>query len=396
MFEVFKLRKTIKIDLLTSTIFVLVLSFYVTASILSLPVIPTLGKYMFIALMAMIFIMLVQRRFITSKEFILFLPFILFTVVYLVNLNGLSDTRGMMTVLNQLAYLMVMYLVYSITWTKFQIKSLSTVYYIALPILLIFLFVLPGLLNTNTIGSFAYFLTFFPLLFLVGYTKKLKRSRIMLIFALTALVILATDARSILLSAAVGLVTYVLWKGITKSKFLFNLYFFLIVAINYFIIVIYPNLYKWEHFYTFNDWSLRFTGKPIMTGRNTIWAQLLDLISLKPWLGHGSGVLPEDFLSTSLSAHNLYLQIGLQTGIIGISLLVLFFFVVWRMLWKNKTDLRVKLVGAFLISIMIHQTFEVTLTQNQFSIGLLQWLIIGFGLNFALNKNKTIKTEPTI
>lgn len=364
----------------------LALSFYITTSILSIPVIPTLGKYMFIALIAILFVLLIPKRFITGKEFKLFLPFILFNLVYLVNLNGLSDTRGMMIVLNQLVYLMVMYMVYSITWTKFQIKSLSTVYYISLPILLALIIVLPGVLNQNTAASFAYYLTFFPLLFLIGYTKSLKRSRLLLIFALTVLVILTTDARSILLSAALGLFTYMVWKTIAKSKFLYNLYFFLIVGINYCIIVIYPNLYKWEHFYTFNDWSLRLTGKPIMTGRNTIWAQLLDLISLKPWLGHGSGVLPENFLSTSLSAHNLHLQIGLQTGIIGISLLVLFFFVVWRMLWKNKTDLRVKLVGAFLISMLIHQTFEVTLTQNQFSIGLLQWLIIGFGLNFALNK----------
>src|SRR5690606_7814275 len=110
-----------------------------------------------------------------------------------------------------------------------------------------------GVVNTNTIGSYAYFLTFFPLLFLLGYTKNLKRSRVFLIFAITTIVIMTTDARSILLSAGLGLITYMLWKIISKRKFFFNLYFFLIVGINYFIIVIYPNLYKWQHFYTFNE-----------------------------------------------------------------------------------------------------------------------------------------------
>lgn len=46
----------------------------------------------------------------------------------------------------------------------------------------------------------------------------------------------------------------------------------------------------------------------------------------------------------------------------------------------------------FFISIIVQQNFEVTLTQNQYTIGLLQWIIIAFGLNFALRKD--LKTEP--
>ena len=248
---------------------------------------------------------------------------------------------------------------------------------------------MPDLLNMNVVGSYSYYLSFFPLLYLLGYTKKLKRSRIILVFSLLTLVILGTDSRSILLSTTFGLMTFFLWKFITKRKLLFDLYFFFVFAFNYFVVIVYPNMHKWDNFYQLNELSMNLTGKPLLTGRNTIWAQLVDIISLQPWLGYGSSVVPEDFLTTSLSAHNLYLQIGLQTGIIGIGLFLLFFYFIWRTLWNGRQSSKVSLVASFVIGILIHQSFEVTLTQNQFGIGLLQWIIIGFGLSFALNKDKT-------
>lgn len=389
------MHKIINLDLLTSTIFISILSLYITVTLINVPLVPVAGKYIFLGLIAIMFALILQRRFISYKEFKLFLPYLFFSLVYLVNINGISDTQGLMTVFNQFAYMMVIYTVLSINWTKFQIKSMSALYYVSLPILILLIFIFPGHLNTNTIGSFAFFLAFFPLLYLVGYSKGFKKSRILIILALTTIAIFATDTRSVLLSAVSGLVTFIFWKSITKNKLFFYLYFMLIVAYNYFIVVVYPNLYKWEHFYTLNQWSIKLTDKPIMTGRNTIWAQLVDLISLKPWLGYGASVVPEDFLSTSLSAHNLYLQIGLQAGLVGIILLFLFFFVIWNSFWKNKTDPKVKLASCFFISILIHQSFEVTLTHNQFSIGLLQWLIVAFGLNYVLNKTKINEIEPS-
>lgn len=146
-------------------------------------------------------------------------------------------------------------------------------------------------------------------------------------------------------------------------------------------------MYKWDNFYKLNEITINLTGKPLMTGRNTIWAQLVDVISLKPWLGYGASVLPEDFLSISFSAHNLYLQTALQTGIIGVVLLAIFFFFIWKSFWENRHDSKIILVASFFIGIIMHQSFEVTLTQNYFSIGLLQWIIIAMGLHYSLNKN---------
>lgn len=221
------MKKTIKLDLLTSITFILVLSFYISSSLLDLPIIvPTFGKYLFFTVVLLISVLLIQRKAFSSNEIKIFLPFVLFITVYFINLKSLSDTDGIMIILNQLFYLITIYMVCSVSWTKFQIKYLSYVYYIALPILLIMTFLLPRVLNTNTIGSFAFYLSFFPLLYLIGYSRNLTRSRIIFIFALSSLVILATDTRSILLSAAVGIFTFIAWKFISKRKVFFHLYFF--------------------------------------------------------------------------------------------------------------------------------------------------------------------------
>lgn len=360
-----------------------ILMFYIVVTLLRIPIIPTIGKYTFLLFMFLILMLLIQKKNLTKTELTLFTPFIGFNLVYLFSA---TDVSGIMIFINQTAYLMIIYIIYSISWSKFQVRALSYLYYISLPILLALIFIMPDLLNMNVVGSYAYYLSFFPLLYLIGYTKKLKRSRIILVFSLLTLVILGTDSRSILLSTTFGLMTFFLWKFITKRKLLFDLYFFFVLAFNYFVVIVYPNMHKWDNFYQLNELSMNLTGKPLLTGRNTIWAQLVDIISLQPWLGYGSSVVPEDFLTTSLSAHNLYLQIGLQTGIIGIGLFLLFFYFIWRTIWNGRQSSKVSLVASFVIGILIHQSFEVTLTQNQFGIGLLQWIIIAFGLNFTLNK----------
>ena len=388
------MQKEIKIDSLTSTVLFLILLFYISVSMLNVPFLPVMGKYVFLFFMLSILVLLVQKSPIKKRDLVLFIPFILFNFVYVFNLSNLKDIGALMIVINQVSYAIVIYIIYNISWTKFQIKKLSYIYTISLPVLFVLSFLLTDTLNRNTISSFSFFLSFFPLLYLIGYTKKLKKSRMLVIFILTATIIVATDSRAILTSAFFVFLTFFGWKFITKRKTLFNLYFFLVLAFNYFIIVVYPKMYTWNSYYALNELSLKYTDKPLLTGRNTIWSQLVDLISMKPWLGYGSSVAPEDFLSTSLSAHNLYLQIGLQTGIVGIFLLLSFFFLIWKTLWKNRNDRKVVLVSSFFIGIIVHQTFEVTLTQNHFVIGLLQWMIIGFGLYYSLNSPERNATEP--
>lgn len=293
-----------------------------------------------------------------------------------------------MTVANQLVYLMIIYIFYNISWSEYQLRVFSYIYYLSFPVLFVLTFYAPGILNTNTIGSFAYFLSFFPLLYIVKYRRSHKLA-IWVIIILTLTIVLATKTRSIQLSIIFGFITFVFWDYITSRAIFHKLYFLFIAGIGFFITIIYPNLNKYSFFKPLSEFILKYTGKSLFTGRNKIWMKLGEIIKGRIWLGHGSGVEPGTFLNTTLSAHNLYIQTGLQTGIIGILLLVLAMFFVWKSFLGARKDIRTALASCFFISILIHQVFEVTLTQNQFGIGLLQWMIIGFGLNGSLSiKNK--------
>src|SRR5699024_278771 len=118
-------------------------------------------------------------------------------------------------------FFILIYSLKNIEWSKHQIKYFSVLYFISIPILFILSFVVTDVVNRNTIGSYAFFLTFFPLLYMIGYSKGLKRSSVLLVFILSGIVILSVDSRSILLSIIFVSFTYFMWRIITESKLLF-------------------------------------------------------------------------------------------------------------------------------------------------------------------------------
>jgi O-antigen ligase len=132
----------------------------------------------------------------------------------------------------------------------------------------------------------------------------------------------------------------------------------------------------------------KYTGKNLLSGRDYIWNILLDLISNKLWLGYGAGALPSHFFDTDLSSHNLYLQISLQVGILGLILLLIFLYFIWMKLRLSLNDKKTALVASYFVGIIIYQLFEITLTQNNFGLAIIQWLIIGLGLSLSFNKRQ--------
>lgn len=377
------MNKILKLDLFGTIIFILILISNMISRIADIPFLRVVTKYTLVIFLVWLFISILIRKGLTKKGMRLFFPLILFNAVYVINMESLSDTEAFFIVLNHLIFFILIYSLKNIDWSKHQIKYFSILYFISIPILFILSFVVTDIVNRNTIGSYAFFLTFFPLLYMIGYSKNLKRTSIFFVFLLSSIVILSVDSRSILMSILFVFFTYFSWWFITKSKFLFNLYFLLIVAFGYWFTFIYPTIYTWNSYYKLNELSLRFVDKPLLTGRERIWERLIGYIEQKPLLGYGSSTLPSDFTTTTLSAHNTYIQIGLQTGIIGIILLALVFFTFWKSAWENSYDKKVALSASFMIGIIIYQLFEVNLTQSNFGLGLVQWILIGFLLSFT-------------
>lgn len=125
-----------------------------------------------------------------------------------------------------------------------------------------------------------------------------------------------------------------------------------------------------------------------MSGRNDIWIVLSEMIKEHPLFGHGMSTVASDLIGNDKSAHNLYLNTLIQIGYIGFACVIIILFIIWMRLTSIRNDFFVRLSGAYMIGILIHQNFEITLFQNQLSIGILQWLIMAIGLSRIFNFNK--------
>ncbi|GEM05799.1 hypothetical protein HMI01_27870 [Halolactibacillus miurensis] len=118
-------------------------------------------------------------------------------------------------------------------------------------------------------------------------------------------------------------------------------------------------------------------------------------IAEAPILGHGISTDPNYIESIGTSAHNQYLQIILESGFLGISLFIIFLYQLWLLLRKNQNHFTGMLSSAYLIAFIFYETFEVTLFQNNFNIGLIQWLIITMGVKIIDPKKDGDCTKRT-
>lgn len=113
-----------------------------------------------------------------------------------------------------------------------------------------------------------------------------------------------------------------------------------------------------------------------LSGRNIIWASVLAAIDANGFRGFGLGSLPGGLLENhyeGLSAHNGFLQILYQFG--GIGLLVLLgICVVLLITMARRQDGGVS--AGILLAALVHELFEVVMTQNHFGAGLLLWIMI--------------------
>lgn len=132
--------------------------------------------------------------------------------------------------------------------------------------------------------------------------------------------------------------------------------------------------------YYLNIISFHYTGKNILSGRHVLWSILFNAIKDRLWLGWGGGALLSNFTDYNLSSHNLFLQIALQLGLLGLLIFITWLYVVWKEIIKLKYTPYSGITAGFYVSLLITQVFEVTLTQNNISLSLPFWILLGFSL----------------
>ncbi len=167
--------------------------------------------------------------------------------------------------------------------------------------------------------------------------------------------------------------------------------FAVIVIASIMIIHYLPNITQYSIGQTIDQFSIKHFNKSINSGRQYIWNEMIMLSRQNPVFGLG---LSTSYASVNLkdgrSCHNLFLQTIVQSGYLGLSFLILFLFQIYR---RTLSNLKPKTIftACFILSMLIHEMFEVSLTQNNWDQGLVFWMIMGIGLSISsLNDDDNI------
>lgn len=158
------------------------------------------------------------------------------------------------------------------------------------------------------------------------------------------------------------------------------LIFFGVLSSVFLIIMFYVAIDDVFWFYTIADFFEGSTGRTAKSGRQFIWPFILELVSERPVFGYGSSALFKDFSwDHEWSAHNFYLQVLLQVGFLGISILVALLYSIFNEINHYCLNLGAG-VAAFGV-VVVHNALEVALMQNLFAVGVLQWFMLGLCAN---------------
>lgn len=201
----------------------------------------------------LLFIIYIKSKKVTyAHTYILVATLIFLSVSFCSALLNQSPTE----IINSLQFLFCIgfgLYISTISWTKQKIHS---VYYLVIIFVSFHLVVwiisgAPQLFtsiypNSNTFGPFM-FLSLFFILLKIQYGKK-NFIDIGLIVSI-AVLIFASDARSVLISALVGGVIFLFWNQLTRNRFIGTVFYLFFSLVILSMIFIYPRLPEWEYFY---------------------------------------------------------------------------------------------------------------------------------------------------
>lgn len=335
---------------------------------------------------------LLSTRSLHKTQFLIGIFVMFLTMLCIIPMVRDSDSKDIMNILQLI--LCVGFLIYisflNLDYSKLKVLNIATLIFILLHFIIYIISGFPRMFssfypNSNLVGPYMFYSSFF---LVIG--AKFSRIKIFYYFllAISLLLTFASDSRSIFISISATIIVFIFWKFITKFATVRVLFFFILISIFLSFIFIYPHLPEYSFYPSIENWMLEHTGKSIMSGRNDIWIVLSEMIKEYPLFGHGMSTVASDLIGNDKSAHNLYLNTLIQIGYIGFACVIIILFIIWMRLTSVRNDFLVRLSGAYMIGILIHQNFEITLFQNQLSIGILQWLIMAIGLSRVINFSK--------
>ncbi|MEX0996000.1 MAG: O-antigen ligase family protein [Flavobacteriaceae bacterium] len=177
--------------------------------------------------------------------------------------------------------------------------------------------------NPNVVGILAGLAIVFSLYFILNPNKTFGKKGYLLLFALPPFVnlLLLSASRGALITTACALVVMLIMNKTTSFKRILQVGFLIIAAI-YFM----EKLVESELIY---KRMTQFIEEGNTAGRGDIWEVLFEVSLQRPLIGFGETGFETEMIKyygAQKSAHNLFLEILVTTGIIGLSVFLYFLY----------------------------------------------------------------------
>lgn len=241
--------------------------------------------------------------------------------------------------------------------------------------------------NPNYLAILLYTLLYYKLL-ATKYGNTLERIYFGFLIIINLILIYNTNSRAVMLAIGVTVGVWILFKF---AKNVIPYIFRMVIIMNIAFIFTYILMQNSNVGVILNNLSLKLFGKSLYSGRSVLWDEIIQKITDKPIFGYGIGTNANDITSINLTAHNQYLQMLIEFGAIGFIIFFILLNSIWKLYMKKRGNYAARLSASFFIGILVYENLELTLFQNNYSIAMLQWLIITMGINFGSKDNKESK-----
>lgn len=203
------------------------------------------------------------------------------------------------------------------------------------------------------------------------------------VFAMALVLLLFANSRSAMLALLVVVALPYLLHAVSKKRSFLAVarvaFFVVLVAVLAFTVV-YPSLIGTQLGYSLEMLSREWLNKNFFSGREVVWKMILDAVKGHEVFGLGLSMVPSMVYETSFSSHNLYLQTILQSGAVGLVFVLLLLWLVLERLGKEG-GWQACVGASLLVGVLVHECLEVSLTQNNFDVGLLFWVVLGISVS---------------
>jgi O-antigen ligase len=246
--------------------------------------------------------------------------------------------------------------------------------------------------NKNYLGTQLLFMSVVTACAIRFLRDPLERLLCVAVLTMLMLLLVVTSSRASLLAAGFFFLAYFMWPFLSRRRSRLTALFVTTLTLSILIVPTYVALWASPLGADLDNLSMSMTGQRFFSGRQFVWPVYMLVIMDAPLFGHGFVFdqiihpalwegLPEHY--EKLSAHNLYLMIAIQTGMIGLLAFCIFVIGIWRLLTRNPRHAATRIAAPAFLAFLLHEVFEVTLVQNNLILAWPMWVLIGFALREA-------------